>query len=73
MKDCVQYHDGMDYNSLQLEPWKGENCLGHKTFLAKVLSNKSTVVLKLWDAWHYDSEDRDQKAAVYVHLPISLG
>ena len=66
--DYVQYHEGVDYKSLQLEPWKRENCLGHKTFLAKVLSNQSTVVLKLWDAWHYDSEDRDQEATVYALL-----
>jgi len=71
--DCMQYHEGVDYKSLQFEPWKKENCLGYKAFLAKVLSDQSTVVLKIWDAWHFDSEDRDQEAAVYVHLKSLWG
>jgi hypothetical protein len=66
--DCFLYHDGVDYSSLQFEPWNRENCLGPKTWIAKVLSNDTTVVLKLWDAWKFDREIRDHEASIYEHL-----
>ena len=66
--DYFQYHDGVDYSTLQFEPWISVNCLGPKTWLAKVLSDDTTVVLKLWDAWKFNTEARDHEMAIYEHL-----
>src|SRR5579859_181735 len=66
--DYSQYHDGVDYSSLQFEPWNSANCLGPKTWLAKVLFDDSRVVLKLWDAWKFNKEVRDHEAGIYEHL-----
>jgi hypothetical protein len=66
--ECHQYRDGLDYTYLQFEPWKTENVLGPKNWIAKVLSNQSEVVLKLWDAWKYDAEAQNREAAIYLHL-----
>ena len=63
-----QYHDGVDYSSLQFEPWNQENYLGPKTWIAKVLPDKTKVVLKLWDAWNFESDARDNEATIYKHL-----
>lgn len=66
--DYSQYHDGADYSLLQFEPWNRENYLGPKTWLAKVLSDDSRVVLKLWDAWKFNKEARDHEVSIYEHL-----
>ena len=66
--DYSQYHDGVDYSLLQFEPWNRENYLGSKTWLAKVLSDDSRVVLKLWDAWKFNKEIRDHEMSIYEHL-----
>jgi hypothetical protein len=42
--DCVVYHDGVDYSSLIFEPWKEENNLGSKTWIATLVSDESKVV-----------------------------
>lgn len=44
------------------------NYLGPKTWIAKVVSSQSKVVLKLWDAWRFDSAPRNQEASIYLHL-----
>jgi hypothetical protein len=66
--DCFLYHEGVDYSSLIFEPWKEENNLGSKTWIATVVSDQTQVVLKLWDAWHFDAQDRDNEASIYLHL-----
>lgn len=66
--DFRQYHSEVDYKHLQFEPWKPENMLGSKNWIAKVLSDNSTVVLKLWDAWNFDAQAQNQEALVYEHL-----
>jgi hypothetical protein len=66
--ECCQYHDGVDYTHLQFEPWKAENVLGPKNWIAKVLSDQSEVVLKLWDAWKFDAKAQNNEAAIYVYL-----
>jgi hypothetical protein len=64
----LQFHEGVDYTSLLFEPWKVENQLGPKNWIAQVISDQSKVVLKLWDGWKVDTEERDREAEVYVHL-----
>jgi hypothetical protein len=68
-----QYHDDVDYSSLQFEPWNQTNCLGPKNWIANVVSDNSKVVLKLWDAWNLDTNDRDHEASVYLHLKSLWG
>jgi hypothetical protein len=64
----VQFHEGVDYTSLLFEPWKVENQLGPINWIAHVISDQSKVVLKLWDGWKVDTEERDREAEVYVRL-----
>jgi hypothetical protein len=64
----VQFHEGVDYTSLLFEPWKVDNQLGPKNWIAQVISDQSKVVLKLWDGWKVDTKERDREAEVYVHL-----
>lgn len=71
--ECCQYHDGVDYTHLQFEPWKAENILGPKNWIAKVLSNQSEVVLKLWDTWKFDAKAQNHEAIIYVHLQSLWG
>jgi hypothetical protein len=66
--ECCQYHDDVDYTYLQFQPWKAENILGPKNWIAKVLSDESEVVLKLWDAWKLDAEAQNREASIYLHL-----
>jgi hypothetical protein len=66
--ECSRYHNDVDYSSLQFEPWNQKNCLGPKNWIATVISDKSKVVLKLWDAWIFDTDHRDHEASAYVHL-----
>lgn len=66
--DFCQLHEEVDYRVLQFEPWVKENCLGPKNWIAKVVSNGSQIVLKLWDAWKFDASTRDHELAVYLQL-----
>jgi len=66
--ECVRFDDTVDYSSLLFEPWKSENNLGIKTWIATVLPQKDLVVLKLWDGWNFDTEDRDREASAYIQL-----
>ena len=53
---------------MQFEPWVQGNRLGPKTWVAKVASTGSTVILKLWDAWKFDASIRDNELATYLQL-----
>jgi hypothetical protein len=66
--DFVQYHLAVDYKYLLFEPWKKENQLGQKNWMAKVLFDQGKVVLKLWDGWEFDTKDRDHEVEIYIHL-----
>jgi len=71
--ECLRYDD-FDYENLQFEPWKRENCLGPKTWIGRVLPDQgSLVVLKLWDAWKFDAKGRDHEAEIYLHLKSLWG
>jgi len=66
--ECIHYDDAFDYKSFQFLPRVSENHLGPKTWIATTLPVKSKVVLKLWDAWNFDEEDRNREASVYLQL-----
>ena len=66
--ECSQYHNDVDYKYLQFEPWKPENILGPKNWIAKVLPDRTEVVLKLWDAWKFDAKAQNHEASIYLHL-----
>jgi len=67
-EDFVQFDDKADYGILQFEPWVKANYLGPKNWIAKVVSNGTKVVLKLWDAWKFDASARDFERDVYLQL-----
>jgi hypothetical protein len=71
--DFQQFDKDVDYGILQFEPWIKENYLGPKTWIAKVISNESKVVLKLWDAWKFDASSRDQELSIYLRLKSLWG
>jgi hypothetical protein len=66
--ECFQYHQGVHYRCLQFEPWKSENILGPKNWIAKLLPDQTPVVLKLWDAWKFDAKTQHHEATIYLHL-----
>jgi hypothetical protein len=66
--ECFQYDSAIEYKSFQFEPWLPENNLGPKTWIATTLPEHKKVVFKLWDAWRFDEEARNQEASVYLHL-----
>jgi hypothetical protein len=66
--ECSQYDDDFNYRDFQFEPWLPENNLGPKTWIASTLPARTKVVLKLWDAWKFDSGTRNNEASVYLHL-----
>jgi len=70
--DRIQYHDGVNYTFLEFKPWITENNLGPKNWIAKVSSDQSEIVLKLWDAWKCDTKARDHETDIYMVLR-SLG
>jgi hypothetical protein len=66
--ECFQYDDDLVYEAFQFEPWLSETNLGPKTWTAIALPSRTNVVLKLWDAWHFDCELRNQEASIYLYL-----
>jgi Protein kinase domain len=66
--ECSQYDGDFEYRDFQFEPWVSENNLGPKTWIATSLPNQTKVILKLWDAWKFDSDNRDGEASVYLCL-----
>jgi hypothetical protein len=71
--DFHRYDKDVDYAVLQFEPWVKGNCLGPKNWVANVVSIGRKVVLKLWDAWKFDTSARDQEASVYLRLKSLWG
>jgi hypothetical protein len=71
--DCFQHDRGIEYSSLQFEPWNQENCLGPKTWIARAPLDGNKVVLKLWDAWKFDKTPRDHEVAIYGRLQSLWG
>jgi len=71
--DFCQFDKEVDYRVLQFEPWDKGNCLGPKNWLAKVVSNGSQVILKLWDAWKFDASTRDHELGIYLQLKSLWG
>jgi hypothetical protein len=71
--ECRQYDDDIVYESFQFEPWLSETNLGPKTWTAIALPSRTKVVLKLWDAWHFDCEPQNQEASIYLHLQSLWG
>jgi len=64
----IQYNDGVTYKFLKFEPWLKANCLGVKTWIARTLPDNEKIILKLWDAWKYSSEDQGCEASIYLKL-----
>jgi len=46
-ENFCQFHKEVDFRVLRFEPWLKGNCLGPKTWIAKVVSNETKVILKL--------------------------
>lgn len=63
-----QYQQRPQPISLLFEPWEKANHLGHKSWIARTLPEKSKVVLKTWDAWRVDTTDRDNEENIYLRL-----
>ena len=59
--------------NLLFEPWKQENQLGHKTWIAQLLPEKTKMVVKLWDGWKVDTTDRDNEVSIYLQLQSLWG
>ena len=59
--------------SLLFEPWKRENQLGHKNWIAQLLPEQTKLVVKLWDDWKVDTTDRDNEVNIYLHLQSLWG
>jgi hypothetical protein len=66
--ECLQYDHDFKCKDFQFESWLPENHLGPKTWIVSALPTHSKVVLKLWDAWKFDNETRNNEASVYLHL-----
>lgn len=58
---------------LLFEPWKKNNQLGNKSWIARILPEKTEIVLKLWDGWKVDTTDRDNEITTYLHLQSLWG
>jgi hypothetical protein len=71
--DYRQFDKEVDYGVIRFEPWVKENYLGPKNWIAKVVSNESKVVLKLWDAWKLDASLRDHELSIYLQLKSLWG
>jgi hypothetical protein len=71
--ECLQYDDDLVYDAFQFQPWLGETNLGPKTWIAMALPSRVNVVLKLWDAWHFDDQLQNQEASIYLHLQSLWG
>jgi hypothetical protein len=66
--ECARYDLAFEFKGFQFEPWRVENNLGPKTWIALALPVHSKVTLKLWDAWKFEEEARNQEASVYLQL-----
>ena len=63
----------VDFSVLKFEPWVPEYRLGPKNWIAHVVSNGRKVILKMWDAWKFDSSLRDHELSIYLQIKSLWG